>query len=83
MSGYGESLLERFGFIVVEKYSPKLKPRWSLHLWGDEDELRCHGDALPLAHLEGSQTPRTDFLHTAYFTLVLVYGGIGRTSENS
>ena len=25
----------------------KLKPRWNLHLWGAEDRLRCHSEALP------------------------------------
>ena len=27
--------------------SAKLKPRWNLHLWGDEDWLRRHSKALP------------------------------------
>ena len=25
----------------------KLKPRWNLHLWGDEDWLRCRSEAHP------------------------------------
>ena len=49
----------------------KLKPRWNLHLWGDEDWLRRHCEALP--PVLGGRSGAADWLpRYAYFTLVLV-----------
>ena len=41
---------------------PKLKPRWNLHLRGDEDWLRRHGEALPPVP-GGWSGAADDFLH--------------------
>ena len=49
----------------------KLKSRWDLHLWGDEDWLRRHSEALPM-YLKGGPTPTLDHPLYAHFTLVSV-----------
>ena len=49
----------------------KLKPRWDLHLWGDEDWLRLRSEALP--PVPGGQSGAADLLPPyAHFALALV-----------
>ena len=45
--------------LFAKQVSTKLKPRWDLHLWGDEDWLRRHSEALPNVP-EGGSTPPLD-----------------------
>ena len=49
----------------------KLKPRWDLHLWGDEDWLRRHSEALPNVP-EGRTDTAACPPPYAHFTLVSV-----------
>lgn len=50
--------------------TPKLKTRWNLHLWGDEDWISRHGQDLP--PVPGERFEAADWLpRHAYFTFHL------------
>ena len=48
--------------VGISFLTPKLKPRWNLHLRGDEDWLRRHSEALPPVP-GGWSGAADDFLH--------------------
>ena len=55
------------------RLNTKLKPRWDLHLWGDEDWLRRHSEALPNVPEGRGPTPPLEPPLYVHFTLVSAY----------